>query len=492
MKRRLAVYLPACAALSLIPGAMGQDPIPLMNWYAPPFFQVEGGKEGRGAAITGPLSFVGVTPCRVVDTRAEYAQGLVGAFGPPAMGASTQRVIPVPSGRCEIPAGARAYSLNITVAPQRPLAYLTAYPTGATIPNVSTLNSFDGRIVANAAIVPAGAGGAITIYVTDPTHVIVDINGYYSDGGSGTGGLVAGPTGPTGPTGLSGAMGPTGAASSVPGPAGPTGPVGATGTAGVIGPTGPVGSTGAVGAIGPTGVAGPTGAAGAIGPTGPVGSTGAVGAIGPTGAVGPTGAAGATGAVGPTGAASTVAGPTGPTGAMGTAGSIGPTGPTGAASTVPGPAGATGATGLAGAVGPTGATGPTGAAGSGGGAVMMITNVAGSLLPLPRHFGPNTNAARSTESEAQSLMPVGCTMRDLYVQWNANAAGSTTTFTVRVNSADTALTCSIASGDSSCTNTSSTAAAAAGDMVVMRVTGPSTLPTAISGALVIQMSWRCQ
>jgi len=121
----------------------------------------------------------------------------------------------------------------------------------------------------------------------------------------------------------------------------------------------------------------------------------------------------------------------------------------------------------------------------------MITNVAGALLPLPRHFGPNTNAARSTESEAESLVAGACTMRDLYVQWNANAVGSTTTFTVRLNGADTALSCSIASGGSSCNNTGSTAAVAAGDRIVARVTGPSTLPTAISGALILQMAWRC-
>jgi len=42
------------------------------------------------------------------------------------------------------------------------------------------LNSFDGRVVANAAIVPAGANGAISIYVTDQAHVILDINGYFA------------------------------------------------------------------------------------------------------------------------------------------------------------------------------------------------------------------------------------------------------------------------------------------------------------------------
>jgi hypothetical protein len=60
------------------------------------------------------------------------------------------------------------------------LSFLTAWPTGAGQPFVSTLNSFDGSIVANAAIVPAGASGAVSIYVTDRTQVILDIDGYFA------------------------------------------------------------------------------------------------------------------------------------------------------------------------------------------------------------------------------------------------------------------------------------------------------------------------
>jgi len=47
-------------------------------------------------------------------------------------------------------------------------------------PNVSTLNSWDGSVVANAAVVPSGIGGAIDVFVTNPTHVILDIDGYFA------------------------------------------------------------------------------------------------------------------------------------------------------------------------------------------------------------------------------------------------------------------------------------------------------------------------
>jgi hypothetical protein len=121
------------------------------------------------------LKFYPVVPCRVADTR-----NASGSFGGPEMGASTTRSFPIPASNCGIPSTAAAYSMNVTVVPDGMLSYLTAWPTGLVQPLVSTLNSFDGTVVANAAIVPAGTNGAISIYVTNPTHVILDINGYFA------------------------------------------------------------------------------------------------------------------------------------------------------------------------------------------------------------------------------------------------------------------------------------------------------------------------
>jgi hypothetical protein len=42
------------------------------------------------------------------------------------------------------------------------------------------LNSLDASVVANAAIVPAGAEGAISVFVTGRTDVVLDINGYFA------------------------------------------------------------------------------------------------------------------------------------------------------------------------------------------------------------------------------------------------------------------------------------------------------------------------
>ncbi len=129
----------------------------------------------------GALSFYPITPCRVADTRWPG-----GPFGGPEMAAFSTRSFPIPASACNVPTTAAAYSLNVTVVPDGPLGFLTAWATGSPQPNVSTLNSWDGTVVANAAIVPAGTNGAISIYVaptnnsSSPTHVILDINGYFA------------------------------------------------------------------------------------------------------------------------------------------------------------------------------------------------------------------------------------------------------------------------------------------------------------------------
>jgi uncharacterized repeat protein (TIGR03803 family) len=138
----------------------------------------QGGSEGEGTAfeITNsppvPYQFVTIPPCRLIDTR---------QIGGPIQG-GTFRTFPIPEeGGCNIPATATAYSLNVTVVPIGKLGYLTMWPAGIDLrPVVSTVNSPDGRVKANAVIVPAGTNGGVNIYATDTTNVILDINGYFA------------------------------------------------------------------------------------------------------------------------------------------------------------------------------------------------------------------------------------------------------------------------------------------------------------------------
>ena len=129
------------------------------------------------AQTPGGLLFVPVTPCRLMDTR---GNGFSGVFGAPSLVGGSSRDVPIPQSACGIPSNAMAYALNITAVPEGPLGYLSVWPTGLLQPTVSTLNSWDGRVIANAAIVPAGASGSITLYASNPTDVVLDINGYFT------------------------------------------------------------------------------------------------------------------------------------------------------------------------------------------------------------------------------------------------------------------------------------------------------------------------
>ncbi len=126
------------------------------------------------AGTASALAFYPLAPCRVADTR--FGGPPLG--GPSLIGGET-RPFPVLSSGCSVPPAAQAYSMNITAVPQATLGYLTTWSTGQSQPLVSTLNAPTGVVTANAAIVPAGTNGSISMYVTDPSDIIIDIDGYF-------------------------------------------------------------------------------------------------------------------------------------------------------------------------------------------------------------------------------------------------------------------------------------------------------------------------
>ncbi len=129
------------------------------------------------AIFSQSVQFVPLTPCRVYDTRPSHGGsgsihgGTAQAFNLPQLSQARS---------CGDLSSASAYSLNITVIPQGTLGYLTLWPSGEVQPTVSTLNSVDGRVKANAAITPAGTNGQVSVYVTNTTDVVIDIDGYFT------------------------------------------------------------------------------------------------------------------------------------------------------------------------------------------------------------------------------------------------------------------------------------------------------------------------
>jgi hypothetical protein len=128
--------------------------------------------------ITNPLPFIGVTPCRVADTR---GNGFTGAYGPPSLIANATRSFTI-TGQCGIPASAAAVSFNFGALNVGGAGDLRVFPASGSVPLVSTINyNASTPNIANAAIVPLGTGGAISVQADAVSiDLIIDVNGYYA------------------------------------------------------------------------------------------------------------------------------------------------------------------------------------------------------------------------------------------------------------------------------------------------------------------------
>ncbi len=129
------------------------------------------GSGSQNLQATNSLNFVPVDACRLLDTRNEEDG--------PFLAAEETRQVAVAGSRCNIPQFAKAFAMNMTVVPHGRLPYVTAWPTGSDQPVVSSINSYDGRVKANALIIPAGANGSVAVYAKGDTDLILDISGYF-------------------------------------------------------------------------------------------------------------------------------------------------------------------------------------------------------------------------------------------------------------------------------------------------------------------------
>jgi len=121
-------------------------------------------------------SFFLVTPCRIIDTRNPNGPG-----GGPALGPGQVRNINV-AGVCSISAQAKSLAVNVTIASSSANGYLTLFPgpAGAPVPFVSTIN-YNGRVLANNAVIRVGSDGTINVYNSGPSTVnfLIDVNGFF-------------------------------------------------------------------------------------------------------------------------------------------------------------------------------------------------------------------------------------------------------------------------------------------------------------------------
>jgi hypothetical protein len=148
--------------------------------------------DGRGASLhpddragihalygSTTLSFFTLTPCRLLDTR--DPADLTG--GSPILSGQTLS-IPA-SGKCGIPAMARALSVNVTAVGATSAGHITLFPQGLTPPATSTVNFGPGQTRANNAVVVLAPGSPSTfraaafVLGAGSVHLIVDVNGYF-------------------------------------------------------------------------------------------------------------------------------------------------------------------------------------------------------------------------------------------------------------------------------------------------------------------------
>ncbi|HTO00928.1 MAG TPA: hypothetical protein VL068_09665, partial [Microthrixaceae bacterium] len=108
---------------------------------------------GAAAGTAGDYEsqlFTGVTPARLMDTRASgtTVDG-VSANGGAFIGVRSVQV----TGRGGIPStGVGAVAVNITVTNSKSAGYATVFPTGTSRPTASNLNFLGGATVANAVV----------------------------------------------------------------------------------------------------------------------------------------------------------------------------------------------------------------------------------------------------------------------------------------------------------------------------------------------------
>jgi len=115
-------------------------------------------------------------PTRILDSR-----GTNGGWNskPLAAGAANVKDLKVTGGN--VPADATAVIMNVTATGGSAGSFLTAYPTGTTVPTASNPNFAAGETIPNLTTVKVGTGGNVRFFnAVGSVHVIADVVGYYS------------------------------------------------------------------------------------------------------------------------------------------------------------------------------------------------------------------------------------------------------------------------------------------------------------------------
>ena len=124
-------------------------------------------------AAAAPVLTPTPLPGRVLDTR-------IGVGAPAApVGGGTVLELQV-TGRANVPSGASAAALNVTVAGAAEGGYLTVWPCGAEQPGTSNLNYRAGQVVPNLVLSKLSAEGKVCLFASGTTDLIADVSVWFS------------------------------------------------------------------------------------------------------------------------------------------------------------------------------------------------------------------------------------------------------------------------------------------------------------------------
>jgi alpha-tubulin suppressor-like RCC1 family protein len=133
-----------------------------------------------GQSVTPSLSMVAQSPIRLLETRSGAGFVTVdGQFQGGGLRPAGSTLTLTVGGRAGISATTSAVSLNIAVTGATDSGYVTVYPCDSSLPLASSINFRAGVTIANASFSDLSATGTVCLFVSAPTHLIVDLNGTF-------------------------------------------------------------------------------------------------------------------------------------------------------------------------------------------------------------------------------------------------------------------------------------------------------------------------
>ena len=129
--------------------------------------------------LSAPSGYTAVTPKRVFDTRPGESAAAIRTVAKTKVGGADVLQVQLTDLAGVVPAaGVGAVSLNVTATNPQAAGFVTVYTCG-TRELVSSVNYAAGQTVANAVLSPVSATGAICFYASQPTDLVVDVNGWF-------------------------------------------------------------------------------------------------------------------------------------------------------------------------------------------------------------------------------------------------------------------------------------------------------------------------